>query len=143
VRCYLVVAYRTLGGEHLFEHLRHLRAEDPYCQVHLLVPEYHPKGHGWTDAQVHAVAQARLDETLETMAAMGMGAVGEVGDANPVAAIGDALRRHGADAFCGIVLSTLPARTSRWLRHDVPRRVAYRYPSLPLTHIVAEESLVG
>jgi len=143
MRRYLVVAHRTLGGEHLLDHLRQLRAEDAYCSFHVLVPEYHPKGHTWTDGEVRAAAKARLDETLESMAEMGMGATGEVGDANPVYAIGDVLLRLGEPSFCGIVLSTLPKRTSQWWLLNVPRRVARRFPSVPLTHIVAEENLVS
>jgi GABA permease len=142
VRRYLVVAHRTLGGEHLLEHLRGLRAEDPYCTFHVLVPEYHPKGHTWTDGEVRAAAQSRLDETLDSMASMGMGATGEVGDANPVSAIGDVLRRTGLHHFNGIVLSTLPKGASQWWLLNVPKRVAKQFPSVPLTHIVAEETLV-
>ena len=78
---------------------------------------------------------------LENMASMGMGATGEVGDADPVYAVGVTLRREGTDAFAGIIVSTLPKGTSRWWH--VPRRIARRYPDVPLTHLVAEQSLVG
>ena len=136
----LVVAHRTLGGAHLMEHLHLLREEDPYCRFHLIVPEYHPQDHPWNEAEVKLEAKARLDSMLETMAAMGMGATGEVGDSNPVYAIGVALRREGLDAFSGILLSTLPRRLSLWW--SVPRRIAREYPDIPLTHLVAEDSLV-
>lgn len=142
MRRYLVVAHKTLGGAHLFEHLRELRHEHPECRFHLLVPEQHPSDHAWSDGEVRAAAQARLDEILDRMAAMGMGATGEVGDTNPVYAIGTVLRREGADSFSGIVLSTLPKGISRWWRFDVPRRVSQAYPDLPLTHLVAEDALV-
>lgn len=140
MRRYLVVAHRTIGGAHLVEHLHELREADPYCRFHVIVPEYHPADHPWTESEVWNEAKTRLDATLENMAAMGMGATGEVGDANPVYAIGVALRREGRDAFAGIVLSTLPKRTSRWWH--VPRRVAKEYPGIPLTHLVAAEELV-
>lgn len=141
MRRYLVVAHRTLGGAHLVEHLHDLRLEDPYCRFHLIVPEYHPNDHPWTESEVVATARARLDSTMENMAAMGIGATGEVGDSNPVYAIGVTLRREGRSSFSGIILSTLPRRASRWWQ--VPRRVAREYPDLPLTHLVAEDSLVG
>lgn len=141
MRRYLVVAHRTLGGAHLMEHLHELRDEDPYCRFHIVVPEYHPHDHPWTEAEVRSAARARLDTMLENLASMGIGATGEVGDANPVYAIGVALRREEPDAFAGIILSTLPKRTSRWWH--VPRRVAREYPDLPLTHLVATDSLVG
>ena len=143
MRRYLVVAHKTLGGSHLFDHLHHLRAEDPNCRFHLLVPEQHPHDHAWTDGEAHRAAEARLAEVLEAMAAMGMGATGEVGDSNPVYAIGTVLRREGDDAFAGIVLSTLPKATSRWLRFRVPHRVHQAYPHIPLTHLVADDVLVG
>jgi hypothetical protein len=76
------------------------------------------------------------------MAAMGMGATGSIGDANPVEAIGDEVRRETAHPFCAVVLSTLPRNRSRWLRADVPERVAKRHPGLPVTHLVAEDALV-
>lgn len=140
MRRYLVVAHRTLGGAHLVEHLHGLREEDPYARFHLVVPEYHPLDHPWTESEVRAKARERLESTLENMAAMGVGASGEVGDSNPVYAIGVTLRREGREAFSGIILSTLPRRTSRWWH--VPRRIAREYPDLPLTHLVAEDSLV-
>ncbi len=140
MRQYLVVAHRTVGGAHLVEHLHDLREQDPYCRFHLIVPEYHPHDHPWTESEVRASARKRLDSTLENMAAMGIGASGEVGDSNPVYAIGVTLRREGREAFSGIILSTLPQRTSRWWH--VPRRIAREYPDLPLTHLVAKDSLL-
>ncbi len=141
MRRYLVVAHRTLGGAHLFEHLHELREADPYCRFHFLVPIHHPKDHAYTEAECHDEAQARLDEILERMAAMGMGASGEVGDHRPVDAISSALRHQADDPITAIVLSTLPKRLSSWW--DVPHRVARKYPDMPLTHIVAEDSLVN
>ena len=141
MRRYLVVAHKTLGGEHLVEHLRQLRAEHPGCRFHVIVPEHHPD-HNWTDSEVRVAAQGRLDEMLERFASMGIGATGEVGDANPVYAVGVVLRREGQLAYDGIVLSTLPRGISRWWRFDVPRRMADAYPRVPLTHLVSEEALV-
>jgi hypothetical protein len=123
------------------EHLHQLRQQDPFCRFHLIVPEYHPSDHPWTETEVRAAAKARLDAMLEHMAAMSMRATGEVGDSNPVYAIGVTLRREGMDAFNGIILSTLPKRLSLWW--DVPRRISREYPDIPLTHLVAEDSLVS
>lgn len=141
MRRYLVVAHRTLGGAHLFEHLHELREADPYCRFHFVVPVYHPKDHAYTEDECEETARARLDEILETMASMGMGASGEVGDANPVYAISTALRHEAGDPITGIVLSTLPKRMSAWW--DVPHRVARQFPDMPLTHVVATEEFVG
>lgn len=143
MRRYLVVSHKTLGGAHLLDELHRLREDDPYCTFHLVVPEHHPAVHGWGEEhEVRRAAQAALDEMLDRLAAIGIGADGEVGDANPIYAVGDVLRREGGRAFAGIVLSTLPKGVSRWWRFDVPRRMAAAYPNLPLTHVVAEEALV-
>jgi hypothetical protein len=141
MRHYLVVAHKTLGGEHLVEHLHQLRVDHPGCRFHVVVPEHHPD-HNWTDVEVQANASRALDEMLGRLASMGMGATGEVGDANPIYAVDIVLRREGRHAFDGIVLSTLPRGISRWWRFDVPRRMAEAYPELPLTHLVSDEVLV-
>lgn len=141
MRTYLVVAHKTLGGAHLLDELHRLREEDPYCRFHLIVPEHHPSLRGWSEHDVRIAARATLDEMLERLAEMRIGATGEVGDANPVYAVGVALRRDGRDAYAGIVLSTLPRGISRWWMFDVPNRMAAEYPDLPLTHVVAEEAL--
>ena len=108
MRRYLVVAHKTLGGQHLLDELHRLREEDPYCTFHLIVPEHHPTRRGWTDHDVLMAARATLDQMLERLAEMRIGATGEVGDVNPVYAVGSTLRREGRDAFAGIILSTLP-----------------------------------
>jgi hypothetical protein len=143
MRRYLVVAHKTLGGPHLLEELHRLREQDPYCTFHLIVPEHHPGwGTAWDEHQAMLAARARLNEMLERLAEMRIGATGEVGDANPVYAVGVTLRREGNDAFAGVILSTLPKGISRWWLFDVPRRMAAAYPHLPLTHLVADEALV-
>lgn len=143
MRRYLVVAHKTLGGEHLLDELHRRREDDPYCTFHLIVPEHHPNLRGWGEHDVRMAAQATLDLMLERLAEMRIGASGEVGDSNPVYAVGVALRREPAGSFAGIILSTLPKGISRWWLFDVPSRMAAAYPDLPLTHLVAEESLAG
>ena len=142
MRRYLVVAHRTLGGAHLMEHLHHLREEDPYCRFHLVVPRYHLPTGPRLEADEKEVAREALDEMLDRMAAMGMGATGDIGDANPVLAVGDAIRREGEANITAIIVSTLPRRTSAWLRGAVPDRIAKRFPMIPVSHVVAEEAIV-
>lgn len=142
MRTYLVVAHRTMGGDHLIAELHRLREHDPYCTFHLVVPEHHPAMRGWAEHDVRMAAKAVLDEMLERLATMRIGATGEIGDANPIYAVGAVLRRDGPHAYSGIILSTLPKGISRWWLFDVPRRMAAAYPDLPLTHVVAEEALI-
>jgi hypothetical protein len=56
-----------------------------------------------------------------------------IGDSEPLAAIQDAVNVHGFDE---IILSTLPARVSRWMHLDLPRKVAGL--GLPVTTITAK-----
>ena len=137
MRRYLIVAHKTLGGEHLMEHVRSLRDEGP-CRFLLLVPVEHPKDHTWSDGECAAAARRRLRDGLDHFHDHGIIADGEIGDANPVYAVNDVVQREGVDAFAGIVLSTLPPGPSRWLHLDVPNRMARDQPRIPVTHIVAE-----
>lgn len=143
MRRYIVVAHRTLGGQHLMDELRRRRAADPYCTFHLIVPEYHPSKTGWDDVVVNAEAQRAVTAMLERLAEMGIGATGEVGASNPVYAVGQLLNREGSGTFSGIILSTLPHGVSTWWLVGVPSRLASAFPHLPLTHVVADEVLAG
>lgn len=138
MRRYLVVAHKTLGGDHLIEKVRSCLAEGP-CEFHLLVPATAPHDHAFSDGQIEAAANAVLAQGIERFKEAGVDVTGEVGDANPVYAIDTVLRTHSFDE---IILSTLPAGPSRWLKMDVPTRVAGQF-SLPLTHLVAEREPAG
>jgi hypothetical protein len=137
MRRYLIVAHRTLGGDHLIEHVRALREEGP-CRFLLLVPVEHPSGHPWTEGEVNATARKKLQEGLDRFHEEGIIADGEIGDANPVYAVSTVVRREGPEAFTGIVLSTLPPGPSRWLHWDVPSRMRREFPHMEITHLVAE-----
>jgi hypothetical protein len=133
MRRYLVVANQTLGGEHLIEKVRQCLSEGQ-CGFYIVVPAT-PRSEQltWTEGRASAIAQERLDRVLTRFRQMGAEADGEVGDKNPILAIEDAMR-HGA--FDEIILSTLPPGVSRWLKLDLPSRVASRF-RLPLTHLVS------
>jgi hypothetical protein len=135
---YLIVAHKTLGGDHLLDHVKACMAKGP-CTFHLLVPVVHPTNHAWTEAEVEMAARERLEEGLARFRHAGAEVTGEVGDVNPVSAIGDVLRRDQIDE---IILSTLPPGPSRWLKMDVPHRVERQFP-VPLTHLVDTRTHVG
>jgi len=137
MRRYLVVANRTLGGDHLTAKVRECVAAGP-CEFHVLVPASHNHDFTWTEGGDRAAAEARLAEAMARLRASGAEITGEVGDTNPIEAIGDALRR---DKFDEIILSTLPPGISRWLRQDLPARVNKQF-RLPVQHIVASEEVV-
>jgi len=130
---YLVVANQTLGGEHLVATVRERAHEGP-CSFHIVVPVTPPTDHAWTEGEIRAVAQGRLDRALARFREEGADATGEVGDANPVLAVEDALRVQGFDE---IIVSTLPPGVSRWLKLDLPHRIEAAF-GLPVTHVVGE-----
>lgn len=133
MRHYLVVANQTLCGEALVDALRRCHAAGP-CRFHLLVPATHPpRSLTWTEGGDVAAAHRRLADALRCFGDLGVKVTGEIGDASPLQAIDDVLRRGPFDE---IILSTLPPGPSRWLRQDLPRR-AERAFGLPITHVVA------
>jgi hypothetical protein len=140
MQTYLVVAHRTLIGEHLLDHVRSISeaAGEGRVRFYLVVPVTHPRDHSWTEGEVEGVARARLDEGIEAFRKLGVEATGEVGDANPVYAVSTALRNRpfGDDEWDGIIVSTLPPGVSHWLGLDVVSRIKREF-DIPVTHLVA------
>lgn len=134
MRRYLVVANRTLAGEHLRDLVRDCVGREP-CHFDVLVPASPAPDH-WasTEEEDHAQARDRLDATLEAFRSLGASAEGQVTGPQPIPAVLDALREQPYDE---VVLSTLPPGVSRWLRLDLPSRLGRVCP-VPVTHVVAE-----
>jgi GABA permease len=135
MRRYLVVAHKTLAGQHLLDEAQR-RMEDGPCTFHLLVPCQHPHDRSWTDHDIEAQANEVLERGIKEFEALGAEATGEIGDPNPVYAADAVLRREHFDE---IILSTLPPGPSRWLKVDVPHRMERAF-SLPITHLVAADA---
>jgi GABA permease len=130
----LVVANETVAG-------RALRAEvleraGGGARVLVVCPALNSPIRHWTSDEdhAHALAQERLDESLAALGGQGIEATGEVGDADPIQAIDDALRTFDPDE---IVISTHPPGRSNWLEKEVVSRARERYP-LPITHVVVD-----
>ena len=101
------MANRTLGGEKLLEAVR-ARAAEGGVRFRLVVPQSNPSaGLVIYDEAVRESAQVRVDLALEAVAAEGIEAGGEVGDADPFSATMDAVAEHRPDE---IIVSTHPAR---------------------------------
>ena len=81
------------------------------------------------------MAQAKLDAAVRKLAAAGVRADGTVGDADPVRAVEEAT---ASGVFDEIIVSTLPARVSRWLHQDLPGRLERQF-HLPVTHVPARD----
>ena len=133
MRSFLVVANRTLGGDHLVAKVKKCLAAGP-CRFYLVVPVTLPGGHPWTEGEIRADAEGTLQGALQRFRDLGADVDGEIGDSNPMLAIEDAARSRSFDE---IILSTLPPGPSRWLKLDLPRRVAAHFP-IPVSHIVGE-----
>lgn len=141
-RC-LVVANQTLGGLALVTAIRQRLAEGPHS-FYVVVPATPSAFLRWElqaqaaggdpipDTQGREYAVRRLDTELSRLRSIGADADGEVGDVHPLQAISDVLDRG---TFDEIIISTLPQGISRWLKMDLPDRVARRF-DLPVTHIV-------
>jgi len=133
MRRYLVVSNQTLGGAALAAKVR-AAVEEGEAEFHIVVPATAPSRFAWTEGEARAVAQERLDAALRWFSSIGATATGDVADEHPLYAIRDALREHEIDE---IIISTLPAGMSRWLRQDLPRRVGREF-GIPVTHVVGE-----
>jgi hypothetical protein len=131
---YLVVANRTLAGPHLLETLTELTTHDR-CVFHVVVPAEHSRDHAWSDGEAHAAAAERLERGLTRFAPLDAEVDGEVGDADPAMAVEDVLMRGAA--WDGIVVSTLPPGPSRWLKLDLPNRLAGR-TGLRVIHVIGQ-----
>jgi len=130
---YLVVANQTLGGAALAAKIRDLM-EHGDAEFYVVVPATAPHSTGWSVGEARAVAQERLDRMLDWFSSIGATASGEIADEHPLYAIRDVLREQVVDE---IIISTLPAGVSKWMRQDLPRRVRREFV-VPVTHVVGE-----
>ena len=130
----LVVANETVVGRALRGEIV-LRAQ-PDGLVLVVCPALNSPIRHWASDEDHARAEAqkRLDGSLAALAQAGVAARGEVGDADPIQAMEDALRTFGADE---IILSTHPPGRSNWLEKGVVGRARELF-DLPLTHVVVD-----
>lgn len=139
MRRYLVVANQTLGGPALAEKVRACLAEGP-CSFHIVVPASRPhETFVWTEGEAREIASERLERALTWFRKTGAEVTGDVGDANPMLAIADALL---VSTFDEIIVSTLPPGISRWLKQDLPARARRRF-SIPVTHVFGERIKVA
>lgn len=124
----LIVAHRTAATPLLLNAVR-ARARRSSCSFTLLVPRPY-----WDPDTDEAGATLELAIPLLEDAAGGH-VDGIIGDTDPFVAVRDAVTSIGIDE---IIVSTLPARVSHWLRRDLPRRVEHF--GLPVTVVTAQQS---
>jgi hypothetical protein len=122
----LVIASVTATSDDLLAALK-ARAERGPIDVTLLLPSSGPGLSGRETAQEQC--QAALAKWREA----GLEADSIVGSSDPIEAVHEA---WNPGRFDEIIVSTLPGRSSRWLRLDYPHRVA-AFTGAPVTHVVA------
>ena len=131
----LVVANETVGGRAL-QNCIHQKSEGVRENVLVVTPALNsPLRHLASDEdQARAAAQTRLESSLAQLRAAGIAARGEVGDAEPLQAIEDALRTFGPDE---IIISTHPEGKSNWLERGVVDGARERF-AVPITHVIVD-----
>ena len=129
----LVVANRTAGGQELLEKLKAKAAEEGEHLFIVVVPQEGGLGH-------HAgQARERLNTVLENLRGQGLLVAGMIGDPAPYPAAMNALERF---RVTDVIISTLPAEKSGWLRAHLPERIADT-ARIPVDHVVVEVDGAG
>lgn len=149
---YLVVANQTLGGAELLREVEE-RIERGEARFHVVVPMVEPtrEATDWAPAdpafgipvrtaastgaleEARRRSQHRLQAMVASITALGGEADGEVGSTDPVKAVSSVLDR---EAFDEVIVSTLPAGISRWLKLDLASRIS-RMSDAPVTTVEA------
>ena len=124
----LVVAHRTAATPRLLDEVRSRARRSP-CLFTLLVPRPYWDPDTEETAATLELALPLLDE------ACGGHVEGVIGDSDPLVAVQQALEDGDFDE---IIISTLPARVSAWLRLDLPHRIEKL--GLPVTVVTAKQS---
>jgi hypothetical protein len=125
----LVVANVTAGKGHLRARMKEIAAESDDMLFVVIVPL---QAHN--DGRAAAIARARLGNTLDRMRREGLLVAGMLGDPDPYTATMNALQFYKVSR---IIISTLPATRSGWLRADLISRVR-KASNIEVEHIVAE-----
>ena len=133
----LVVAHKTAATPQLLEAVKE-RADAGPARFTLLVPRVAHGLHRVVDPEDtdDAEAQMVLELALPLLEdAAGAPVEGKIGDCNPNDAIHDAMNIDGYDE---IIISTLPARVSRWLHADLPSKL--KPLGVPVTTVTAKSA---
>jgi hypothetical protein len=130
----LVVANKTAATPALLDAVRERASRGP-TEFTLLVPNTTHGLHKVVDPedQSQSEAETTIELALPLLEEAAGGPVDAmIGVPEPLAAIQDAVNLHGFDE---IIISTLPTRVSKWLKLDLPHKVAGL--GLPVTTITA------
>jgi hypothetical protein len=130
------VAHKTAATPPLIEAVRE-RAQRGPCAFTLVVPKAAHGLHRVVDPEDQERDEAKhvLDHALPLLSeAAGSKVEGMIGAHEPLNAIHDAVNIQGFDE---IIISTLPARVSRWLHMDLPSKL--NGLGLPITTVTPSD----
>lgn len=148
VRRYLVIASQTLATPALRQLIEDRVAAGP-SEFHVLVPEPPlPTMVGdavsgtiashddWARQRLLGLKEAedRLDDFRRAFADLGSSLTGETGLGDPMTATRRVMERSSFDE---IIVSTLPAGASRWLKLDLPNKLQRAF-SIPVVSLVQD-----
>ena len=131
----LVAANETVAGGALRDAIKSA-AEGARANVLVVAPALNTPLKHWVsdEDQARAAAEDRLARSISELERLGISARGEVGDADPLQAIEDALRTFGAEM---VIISTHPEGRSNWLERGVVSAARERF-AVPITHVVVD-----
>jgi hypothetical protein len=131
----LVIANETVGGIALRDTI-HAKSEGVREDVLVVSPALNSPLRHWASDEdaARAAAQQRLEASLARLRELGVNARGEIGDAEPLQAIEDALRTFGPDE---LIISTHPEGRSHWLEKGIVDAARERF-AVPITHVVVD-----
>ncbi len=135
----LVIANRTCECPALHEDIASRAA--PGAEVLVVAPALNSRVRHWVSDSDGAVkaAKERLAAAVEELHRRDVNARGEVGDADPLHAIEDALASFDAQE---ILLSTHPPGRSHWLEKGLVEQARQRFQQ-PVTHLVSGYGLAA
>ena len=135
----LVIANRTCPCPTLIDEVAR-RAGDAPTDVLVVAPALNSRLRHWASDVDGAIARAhdRVETAVSGLRERGVAARGQVGDADPMMAIADALADFPASE---IVIATHPAGESNWLERGLIANASSRF-DIPVTHLISAYGLV-
>lgn len=135
----LVLANETCASLAVLDEVRKQLADaDDDAQVVVVAPALaHSRVGHWLATDLNtsrAEASERLRQSLAAFQAEGIRARGELGDADPLQALDDAVRVLRPD---GVIIATHTPERSQWLERRLVERARERL-SLPISHVVVD-----
>ncbi|MDT7633139.1 MAG: hypothetical protein QOI50_5069 [Pseudonocardiales bacterium] len=130
----LVIANRTADCQELIEQLVARHRVGPIAVTMLAPAVWEVQDpHGGTES-----ACRRLRAARRLLQARGIEVSCVTGDPDPMTAFEREWQRGRYDE---VIVSTLPAHLSKWLRIDLPHRVGHAVPGVPVTHVIASAAV--